>query len=266
MLMFGRGAYVLALLIALAACPRVVMPASAQKAETATVTVFAAASLKNALDEASSAYMQATANKTAISYASSPALAKQIEQAAPADVFVSADLDWMDYLAGKGLIDAATRTNLLGNRLVLVAPASSTATLEIKPGFDLAAAIGGSKLATGDVKAVPAGKYAKAALEKLGVWDAVAPKIAPAENVRAALALVAQGEAAFGIVYETDAKAEPKVKVVGAFPQATHPPIVYPIAMTKAAPSPDAAKSFLAFLKTPAAAAVFAKHGFTVLP
>ncbi len=180
-------------------------------------------------------------------------------------MFISADLDWMDYLAGKDLIEGATRSNLLGNRLVLIAPASSPATFDIKPGFDLAAAIGGSKLATGDVKAVPAGKYAKAALEKLGVWDAVAPKIAPVENVRAALALVAHGEAAFAIVYETDARAEPKVKVAGVFPKETHPPILYPIAMTKAAASPQAAKAFLSFLKTPAAAAVFAKHGFTVV-
>lgn len=266
MLKRGRATVVLALLIALAAPARVVTPARAQKAETTTVTVFAAASLKNALDEASFAFTQATANRTAISYAASSALAKQIEQAAPADLFVSADLDWMDYLAGKDLIDAATRTNLVGNRLVLIAPASSTATLEIKPGFDLAAAIGGSKLATGDVKSVPAGKYAKAALEKLGVWDAVAPRIAPTENVRAALALVAQGEAAFGIVYETDAKAEPKVKVIGVFPHETHPPILYPIAVIKGASSPDAAKAFLTFLKTPAVAALFTKHGFTVLP
>ncbi len=239
--------------------------AEAQKTDAATVRVFAAASLKNALDEASSAFTHATATKVSVSYAASSALAKQIEQAAPADVFISADLDWMDYLAGKDLIDGATRSNLLGNRLVLIAPASSPAAFELKPGIDLATAIGGSKLATGDVKSVPAGKYAKTALENLGVWDAVAPKIAPAENVRAALALVAHGEAAFGIVYETDARAEPKVKVAGVFPNETHPPIVYPIAMTKTAASPQAAKAFLSFLKTRAAAAVFAKHGFTVL-
>lgn len=240
--------------------------AHAQKAETTTVTVFAAASLKNALDEASAAFTQATGNKTAISYAASSALARQIEQAAPADVFISADLDWMDYLAGKGLVDAGTRSNLLGNRLVVIAPAGSTAALEIKPGFDLAGAIADSKLATGDVKSVPAGKYAKAALETLGVWQQVEPKIAPAENVRAALALVAQGEAAFGIVYETDAKAEPRVKIAGVFPPQTHPAIVYPIAVTKAAASPETANALLAFLKTPAAAAIFTKHGFTTLP
>lgn len=261
-----RAALTFALFAELVTPVLVVTPARAQKTDTATVTVFAAASLKNALDEASAGFTQSTGIKTAISYAASSALAKQIEQAAPADVFVSADLDWMDYLAGKDLIEPATRVNLLGNRLVLIAPASSTATLEIKHGFDLAAAIGDSKLATGDVKSVPAGKYAKAALEKLGVWDAVAPKLAPAENVRAALALVAQGEAVLGIVYETDAKAEPKVKVVGTFPADTHPPIVYPIAVTKAAASAQAAKALLAFLKTPAAAAVFTKHGFTVMP
>lgn len=255
----------LVLFAALAVPAGIVTPVCAQTSEKAVVTVFAAASLKNALDEALSLFTQATANKTAVSYASSSALAKQIEQAAPADVYVSADVDWMDYLTGKGLVVASTRSNLLGNRLVLIAPAGSTAALEIKPEFDLAAAIGESKLATGEVRSVPAGKYAKAALKSLGVWEAVVSKVAPMENVRAALALVAQGEAAFGIVYETDAKAEPKVKVVGRFAPDTHPPIVYPIAMTTGAASPEAAESLLAFLRTPAAAAVFSKHGFTVL-
>lgn len=264
--MLRSAAFVLASLLALAVPTLLSYAAHAQTEETSAVTVFAAASLKNALDEASAAFTQATGNKTAISYAASSALAKQIEQAAPADVFISADLDWMDYLAGKGLVDAGTRSNLLGNRLVLIAPAASAPAPEIKPGFDLASAIGGSKLATGDVRSVPAGKYAKAALETLGVWQQVEPKIAPAENVRAALALVAHGEAAFGIVYETDAKAEPRVNIAGVFPPETHPAIVYPIAVTKAAVSPEAAKALLAFLKTPAAAAIFTKHGFTMLP
>jgi molybdate transport system substrate-binding protein len=246
----------------------VALPASwalAQKAETTTVTVFAAASLKNALDEVSAGFAQATGNKTTISYAASSALAKQIELAAPADIFISADLDWMDYLAGKGLIDPETRTNLLGNRLVLVAPVNSDVKLDIKEGFPLAAVIGTGRLATGDVKAVPAGKYAKSALEKLKVWSEVEPKLAPTDNVRAALALVAQGEAALGIVYQTDAAAEPKVKIVGTFPEETHAPIIYPIAVTKDSAHPEAARSLLAFLRTPQAVAIFAKQGFAVL-
>lgn len=253
-------------LLALAASAVLPAQARAQKTETPIITVFAAASLKNALDEAAEAFAQATGNKTAISYAASSALAKQIEQAAPADVFISADLDWMDYLAGEGRIEDGTRSNLVGNRLVLITPASSKATIEIKAGFPLAAAIGASKLATGDVKSVPAGKYAKAALEALQVWPHVEPKIAPVENVRAALALVAQGEAAFGIVYETDAKAEPRVSIAGFFPSGTHPAIVYPIAVTRTGASKAGALSLVAFLKAPAAAAIFSKHGFTVLP
>lgn len=239
--------------------------AQAQKTETKQITIFAAASLKNALDEASAAFTQLTGNKVTSSYAASSALAKQIEQAAPADVFISADLDWMNYLAGKGLILPETRTNLLGNELVLIAPAASTATLQIKEGFPLATAIGDGKLATGDVKSVPVGKYAKAALEKLQVWSAVEPHLAQTENVRAALALVAQGEAQFGIVYKSDAIAEPKVKVIGVFPETSHAPIIYPIAILKSSGSADAAKAFLDYLRSTQGQAAFKKQGFTLL-
>lgn len=238
-------------------------PARAQKAEVATVTVFAAASLKSALDEAAGGFTQSTGNKVVASYAASSALARQIEQAAPADVFISADLEWMDHLAGKGLIRADTRVNLLGNRLVLIKSASQSTDLKIEKGFDLAAALGVGRLAVADVKAVPAGKYAKAALESLGVWTSVESRIAQSENVRAALALVARGEAPLGIVYETDARAEPKVNVVGAFPDSSHPAIIYPVAVTQASGAPDAAKALIAYLVSTAGMDIFKKHGFT---
>lgn len=237
--------------------------AQAQKTETATITVFAAASLKNALDDAAKAYEKSSGNKIVISYAASSALAKQIEQGAPADIFVSADLDWMDYVQKKNLIKTDTRFNLLGNRLVLVAPKDSTVSLKIAKDFPLAATLGNNRLAMANVKAVPAGKYGHAALEKLGVWKDVEPKVAQADNVRAALALVAQGEAPLGIVYETDAAAEPKVKIVDAFPADTHPPIIYPIAILAATKNADADKAFIDYLKTPEARAYFTKQGFT---
>ncbi len=222
--------------------------------------VFAAASLKGPLDEAAAAFKAETGTTIVISYAGSNALARQIEQGAPAELFISADTDWMDYVAQKDLIAADTRVDLLSNALALIAPADSATTLEIADGFDLSGAVGESKLALADPDAVPAGKYAKAALSALGVWDAVQPKVARAENVRAALALVARGEAAFGIVYVTDAMAEPKVKAVGVFPAATHDPILYPAALTRTA-TPEAA-AFLTFLKGAAAGAIFAKAGF----
>ncbi|MGQ0455798.1 MAG: molybdate ABC transporter substrate-binding protein [Hyphomicrobium sp.] len=239
--------------------------AHAEQVEAKNLTVFAAASLKTALDEAASAYDKTAGVKTVISYAASSALAKQIEQGAPADVFISADLDWMDYVAKAKLIAGDTRANLLGNTLVLIAPKARPATLRIAPGFDLAGALGDGRLAVADVKAVPAGKYAKAAFEKLGVWAAVEPKLAQAENVRAALALVARGEAPFGVVYKTDAMAEPNVTVVDTFPANTHPHIVYPVAVTSTAKEPDAAKTFVAYLKGEAASAIFATQGFTIL-
>jgi molybdate transport system substrate-binding protein len=230
----------------------------------ADLLVFAAASLKDALDEADAAYAKAGNAPVTVSYAASPALAKQIEAGAPADLFISADLDWMNYVQGKNAIKPETRANWLGNRIVLVAPAGAAKPVAIEKGFPLATLLGGGRLAMADTSAVPAGKYGKAALESLGVWDQVKDRIAQAENVRAALLLVARGEAPYGIVYETDAAAEPKVKVVGAFPANTHPPIVYPIAITAASKHPDAAK-YLAWLRSPAAAPIFEKQGFQVL-
>src|SRR5262249_51453813 len=224
--------YLLAL-FALLILPALSLPASAQDK---TITVFAAASLKNALDDINAAFTKQTGTKVVTSYGASSALIKQIEQGAPADVFVSADLDWMDYGAQKKLIKDDTRVSLLGNRLVLIAPKDSKIDAgALSSKTDLGRLAGDGRITTGDVKAVPVGKYAKAALEKLGLWASVEPKMAMAENVRAALVLVARGEAALGIVYETDAKVEPNVKIVGAFPADSHPPIVYPVALTATA-------------------------------
>lgn len=228
------------------------------------VVVFAASSLKNALDTINAAW-QADAGKTAtISYAASSALAKQIEEGAPADVFISADLDWMKYLSDKKLTRPETETRLLGNRIVLVAPADSKIAATIAPKFDLAGLLGDGKLAMGDFKAVPAGKYGKAALETLGVWSSVEGKVAQAENVRAALKLVSTGEAALGIVYQTDAAAEKGVRIVGLFPEDTHPPIIYPAALTAESKNADAAE-FLKYLQSAKAAGLFKAQGFTVL-
>lgn len=237
--------------------------AEAPQVTTKPLVVFAAASLKNALDTAIADYFKKTGTKVTASYAASSALAKQIEQGAPADIFISADLDWMDYLSGKQLIRTETRSNLLDNSLVLIAPNDSTSTLKIDKGFKLAEAIGDGRIAVADVKSVPAGKYATAALEKLGAYDEVAPKFAQAENVRAALALVATGEAPFGIVYRTDANAEPRVKVIDTFPEDTHPPIVYPIAVTASAGDAGSATAFVNFLGSDAQDD-FAKAGFTI--
>jgi molybdate transport system substrate-binding protein len=237
------------------------LPASAQEK---SLTVFAAASMKNALDDVDAAYTRRTGVKLAVSYAASSALMKQIEQGAPADVFVSADLDWMDYGSQKKVIRDDTRVNLLGNKIVLIAPKDSKlADVAIGPGFDLAKLAGDGRVTTGDVKAVPVGKYAKAALEKLGAWAAAEPKMAMAENVRAALALVARGEAALGIVYETDAKVEPGVKIIGYFPADSHPPITYPVAATTTA-KPETS-GYLAFLRSQTAKTIFEKYGFSFL-
>jgi len=234
------------------------------RAQTATLTVFAAASMKNAVDDINAEFTKATGIKVVSSYAASSALAKQIEAGAPADLFASADLEWMDYLAGKKLIKDDSRVNLLGNRLVLVAPKDSKiGNVAIGPGFDLAKLAGDGRIATGDVRAVPVGKYAKAALEKLGAWRAAESKFAMADNVRAALTLVGRGEAVLGVVYETDAKVEPNVKIVGHFPEDSHPAIVYPVALTAAA-KPDAARH-IAHMRSNAAKAIFEKYGFTFL-
>jgi molybdate transport system substrate-binding protein len=240
-------------------------PAFAETASTDSLSVFAAASLKNALDSIAADYTKETGSIVAISYAATPALAKQIEQGAPADVFISADLDWMDYLSQKGLIKPETRANIIGNRLVLIAPVDSKVSLTIASGFDLGGALADGKLAIADVKAVPAGKYGKAALENLGVWASIAAKLAEAENVRAALALVARAEAPLGIVYLSDAMAEPKVKIIDVFPDGSHPAIVYPAAVTAVSTHGEAASGFLKFLKSPAAEAKFTKDGFIIL-
>jgi molybdate transport system substrate-binding protein len=237
---------------------------SAAVAEDKTLTVFAAASMKNALDDIDAAFTAKTGVKVNASYAASSQLAKQIEQGAPADIFVSADTDWMDYAIGKKTINEPTRVNLLGNSIVLIAPKDSKIdNVTIGQGFDLAKLAGDGKIATGDVKSVPVGKYAKAALEKLGAWSAAEPKFAMAESVRAALTLVARGEAALGIVYSTDAKVEPGVKIVGTFPADSHPPIIYPVAATSTA-KPEA-NAYLDYLRSSAAKAVLEKYGFNYL-
>ncbi|MFN6986479.1 MAG: molybdate ABC transporter substrate-binding protein, partial [Rhizobium oryzihabitans] len=204
------------------------------------VTVFAAASMKNALDAINAEWAKESGNEATVSYAASSALAKQIEQGAPADIFISADLAWMDYVAEKKLIETESRSNLLGNRIVLVAPADKAKSVDIKQDFDLAGLVGDGRLAMGAVDSVPAGKYGKAALEKLGVWSSVEKKVAGAESVRAALLLVSRGEAPYGIVYQTDAAADPGVKIVGTFPEDSHPPIIYPVAILSEAKSPAA--------------------------
>jgi molybdate transport system substrate-binding protein len=228
------------------------------------VVVFAAASLKNALDKVNAAWKAETGKEATISYAASSALAKQIENAAPADIFISADLQWMKYLSDAKLIKPGSEVELLGNRIVLIAPKDSAAEIAIAKDFALSKLLGDGKLAMADVKAVPAGKYGKAALENLGVWAAVEGKVAQAENVRAALKLVATGEAALGIVYQTDANAEPAVKVIGTFPAGTHEPIVYPIGVTAESKNPDA-EAFVKFVQSAKAKQLFEAEGFTFL-
>jgi len=233
-------------------------PAAAEE-----ITVFAAASLTNALNEVGQAFEQKEKHTVRFSFASSSTLAKQIENGAPAHLFLSADLDWMDYLAQRGLIVAGTRVDLLGNRLLLIAPAGSPLKVDIKSGVDLPGLLSGGLLATGDPDHVPAGKYARQALEKLGAWKGIEGRIARVDNVRAALALVERAECPLGIVYATDAAASQKVKVVGAFPADSHPPIVYPAALVKGKDTP-AARRLLEFLKSPNARPIFEKHGFSV--
>jgi molybdate transport system substrate-binding protein len=229
------------------------------------VIVFAAASLKNALDQINADNAKASGKHADISYAASSTLAKQIENAAPAEIFISADLKWMAYHDDKHLIDHASRVDLLGNALVLIAPKDSTANVTIAPHFALAELLGADgKLAMADPASVPAGIYGKEALTKLGVWDSVSGRVAAAENVRAALALVSRGEAPFGIVYKTDAAVEPNVKIVATFPADSVPPIVYPMALTASSKNPDA-KAFATYLRSPAAKAAFEKAGFDVL-
>jgi len=234
------------------------------RAEEKPLVVFAAASLKNALDDIGTAWVASGHARPLISYAASGPLAKQIEAGAPADLFIAADLDWMDYAQKKALIVEKSRVTLLGNRLVLVVPKTSTATISLVPGAPLAALLGDGRLAIGEPQSVPAGKYGRLALETLGLWDAVAGKLAMADSVRAALLLVGRGEAPAGIVYQTDAAVEPNVKIIATFPEATHPPILYPAAVVAASVNQQAS-AFLAFLQQPAARAAFEYQGFTVV-
>lgn len=228
------------------------------------VVVFAAASMKTALDDFAAEWMEGTGQRVTLVYAGANLLATQIIAGAPADIFISSAVDWMDAVEAAGLVVADTRADLLGNTLVLVAHGRDVAPVEIGPGFDLAGLLGDGRLAMALVDAVPAGQYGKAALESLGVWDAVAPSVVQSDNVRAALALVVTGEAPFGIVYATDAAADDNVTLVGAFPADSHPPIVFPAALlTGAADGAD--RAFFEALFSDAAAAVFAGHGFAVL-
>jgi len=237
-------------------------PLPAAEAQAPQLLVFAAASLTDALQEIGSAYEKTTAVKVKLSFDASSNLARQIEAGAKADVFFSADTQWMDYLQTRNLIQASTRQNVVGSSLVLIAAADSQIKLQIAPHFPLVAALGkDGRLATGDPDSVPAGRYARSALSTLGVWDEVSPRLARAENVRVALSYVARGEAPLGIVYATDALVDKTVRVVDTFPANTHPPIVYPVALTKSAQS--AAAAFVAYLTGPRGHEVFAKYGFT---
>jgi molybdate transport system substrate-binding protein len=265
MIPFSRRALArLALALGLA-CAGLQSAALAQApAPTAGPTIFAAASMKTALDAIAAAWTVQTGKSPSIVYGSSAVLAKQIEQDAPADIFISADLNWMDYLDKAKLLRPGTRRNVLGNELVLIEPADASVALKIEPGFDLAGATGDGKVAVCTIASCPGGIYAKQALTGLGVWDKVEPKLAQADNIRSALNLVARGEAHFGIVYATDAKAEPKVKVVGTFPESSHSPIVYPVAILASSKNPDAA-SFVAFLTSQAATKILLDQGFSIL-
>jgi molybdate transport system substrate-binding protein len=227
--------------------------------------VFAAASLREALDEQARQFAFASGNKAVVSYGASSILAKQIENGAPASLFISADREWMDYLVVRRLVDVRSRVDLLSNRLALIAPAGSDVQVRITRGFPLAALLGRERLAMADPDHVPAGKYAKAALETLDVWTGVADKIARAMDVRAALVLVARGEAPIGIVYRTDALADRRVRVVGEFPVTSHAPIIYPAALTASDRGP-AGSEFLDFLRARSSRAVWEKYGFGVLP
>lgn len=239
-------------------CLAVLLSVCATVAEADTVTVFAAASTKTALDQISALYAQATGNRAVVSLAGSSALARQIEAGAPADVFISANTDWMDRLEDQGFVDPASRWNLLGNSLVLI---GSGDPVRITPDLDLPAMLGDGRLAMALVDAVPAGIYGKAALESLGLWQGVAPHVAQVDNVRAALALVASGEVPLGITYASDAVADPSVTVLGTFPADSHPPIVYPVAAVTDGDPLD----FLDFLRSAPARAAFVAQGFVVL-
>lgn len=263
-----KSAGLLSLLGALAALSGSLSPALAldppPAAKNSPVTVFAAASLKNALDEAAALWKSRTGENVAISYAASFPLARQIEAGAPADIFIGADTKSMDYLAGKNLINAGSRKNFLGNDLVLIAPQNAPETSVALTPAGLSAALQGGRLSMGDPVSVPAGSYGKEALTKLGLWDGVQAHLALADNVRSALLYVSRGETPLGIVYATDAHAAPEVKIVARFPENAHPPVVYPIALTATAKG-EAPQNFVNFLEGPEAAKAFVKQGFVVL-
>lgn len=236
------------------------LPASAM---AATLTVFAAASLTNAYEEIGAAFHQKTGHVVRFSFAASSALARQIESGAPADLFASADEQWMDYLATRKRIVPDSRFSPVGNQLVMVAPTAQARPLELRPGFDLAGALGKGRLATGDPAHVPVGKYAQSALTALGVWNIAEPKLVRADSVRAALALVERGEVPLGIVYATDAAVARGVAVVGRFPASSHAPIQYPVAIVAGRDAPPA-REFLAFLRSETALAIYRKYGFLI--
>ncbi|KPF92706.1 molybdenum ABC transporter substrate-binding protein [Novosphingobium sp. AAP83] len=246
---------------ALALSLAVLLPATPAHAQARGPLVLAAASMQEALSDAANRWAALRHPRPVLSFASSSALARQIEAGAKADLFISADEEWMDYAQAKTLLRPGTRARLTENRLVLIAPVQSKAQLSIAPGFPLARAMGSGRLAMADPAAVPAGRYGKAALEKLGVWRAVASRIAPAENVRAALALVERGAAPLGVVYATDARASAKVRVIGVFPANSHPPITYPIALLKTSTHPDS-EAFRRFLLSREGRAILARRGF----
>ncbi len=252
-MMLKRGLLALALLVS--------TPLVAQDARP--LTVFAAASLKTALDDSLARWQQQGGAKAVAAYAASSALARQIENGAPADLFFSADLEWMDYLQQRSLIRSDSRVTLLSNRLVLIAEKGRQGPVAINASLDLKSLLKGNRLAMGEVTSVPAGKYGKAALIHLGLWASVAGSIAGVENVRAALTLVARGETPLGIVYQTDASAEPKVAIIGIFPETSHPRILYPLALTATAHA--RAAGLLAFLTSPEATVFFTRQGFSVL-
>jgi molybdate transport system substrate-binding protein len=233
------------------------------RAQSAAPVVLAAASLQEALGEAADAWARQRHPRPVLSFAGSSALARQVEASAPADLFISADEAWMDHIDQRGLLASGSRRVIAGNRLVLIAPLDSPVKLRIAKGFPLARALGAGRLAMADPAAVPAGRYGRAALEALGVWAVVDPRVVRSENVRAALALVERGEAPLGIVYATDAAASRKVRVVGVFPASSHPPIRYPAAQLKTAKAKDAS-AFLAFLGSRQARVILARHGFSV--
>ena len=228
------------------------------------ITVFAASSLTDALSTIGAQYAAETGIKVRFAFGASSAMARQIEAGAPADLFFSADTDWMDYLQARSLIDPQSRHNILSNRLVLIAPVASQVTLKIAPNFPLSQALGkGYRLATGDPDSVPVGRYARSALTTLGVWNQVADRLVRAENVRSAMLFVARGETPLGIVYQTDAQADPKVRIVDIFPAKTHLPITYPVALTHKASSQAA--PFLAYIRGPKGQAIFKRFGFITL-